>query len=142
MLGPEYEPLVETVRCYRPGMTRAGLAVLISVVVALAMTYGAAGAASGRQATLRVTSLQPLALAGSQFAPRERVEVRVSTDSGAARRTVRAGRRGMFAVQFATVTVDRCNGGMSAVARGGRGSFAAAKVLPQPLCPPAGGPPG
>jgi hypothetical protein len=91
---------------------------------------------------MRVTSLQPLAVAGSRFLPRERIEVRVSSESDSARRTLRASSRGTFAVRFATIAVDRCNGGLAADARGARGSFATTKILPLPLCPPSAGPPG
>ena len=73
---------------------------------------------------------------------RERIELRVTVDSENIRRTLRASPRGTFRAGFASVAVDRCNGGMSAVARGARGTFASTKVLPLPLCPPSGEPPG
>jgi hypothetical protein len=96
---------------------------------------GGAGAKEGR-ATLRVMALQPVKLAGSRFEPRESVRVTVTTELGSVQRTVRATTPGTFVVTFSAVNVDRCNGGLTAVARGARGSFATAKVMPLPLCPP------
>jgi hypothetical protein len=102
---------------------------------------GGAGAAGERTGALRVASFDPVVVAGSRFATRESVVVRLSTESDLARRTVRASTRGTFTVRFTAVTVDRCNGGLSVSARGARGTFATAKVPPLPLCPPSLAPP-
>jgi hypothetical protein len=105
----------------------------------LVLAGGLVGTAAGReerQATLRVLTLQPVKLAGSRFEARESVRVTVTSATGVVGRTVRATGRGAFVVSFEGVHVDRCNGGLTAVARGARGSFATARVPPLPLCPP------
>jgi hypothetical protein len=107
------------------------------LLVLAGLLVGSVSAAQERRAALRVVALQPLQLAGSGFLARESVRVTVSSEGDVTRRTVRATARGSFSVQFDTVTADRCSAGITAVARGARGSFATAKVLPQPLCPPA-----
>ena len=112
-------------------------AILAAVVVAASTLVFVATAGTERRAALRVTDLQPLVLEGARFGSRERIQLRVTTGSETVRRTLRASPRGTFVASFASVTVDRCNGGLSAVARGARGAFAATKVLPLPLCPPS-----
>jgi hypothetical protein len=74
--------------------------------------------APAKRATLSVTAVQPLVVAGSGFIPGERVHV---TAQGVGKRT-RAGRAGRFTVRFPGVNL--CSGG-TVVARGSLGSRAA-----------------
>jgi hypothetical protein len=92
------------------------------VIVALLAASAASGADPPRQRpTLLPLSVDPLKLRGSDFAPRERVRVRVTAGEKTVSRRSRAGRRGGFTVTVPGV--DACNG-MSAVATGSRGSRA------------------
>ena len=126
--------------CVDSMKTVARTYVIATCLATFAGTFvGGAAAApdrQDRQATLRVVALQPVKIAGSRFVSRESVRLTVSTAAVVVRRTVLATRRGTFVVQLTNVSVDRCNGGLTAVARGARGSFASTKVLPLPLCPP------
>jgi hypothetical protein len=110
------------------------------IATCLLVVFGGLGSAAQgkeRRATLRVVNLQPVTLAGSRFVAAEAVRVTVTAQGSTERRSVRATSRGTFVVRFETLSVDRCNGGLTARALGARGSFASTKVLPLPLCPPS-----
>ncbi len=108
-------------------------------LVALALLVGgsAQGAAAPR---LRVVDASPVRLAGSGFAPGERVRVRAR--AGLTRRTrhVRAGSNGRFRVRFAHLAQDPCSESLRATATGSDGHRATVRRAPR-LCPPAMDPP-
>ncbi len=89
-----------------------------------------------RAPTLRVVGASPLTVRGEAFAAREAVVVTVRQEGRMrARRSLRAGSRGGFAVAFAGAAVHRCGGGATITAVGATGAVAKAK-LPQTACPP------
>lgn len=85
-----------------------------------------------RAASLRFTSLHPLALRGWNFRPGERVRVTVFTGHRKVQKSVLAPNRA-FSAGFA-VAADPCVGAL-AVAVGNEGSRAAAHTMPR-ACPP------
>jgi hypothetical protein len=100
---------------------------------ALALFGVATGLAQGGkvQPRLVLMSRTPVTVAGSHFAPRERVKVQF----GAALRVVRSSASGAFVVRFAQSS-DPCNDSVIVTARGATGDAAAAKASAR-ACPPA-----
>jgi hypothetical protein len=96
---------------------------LVALILALVVLRGgsvaadASPAAAERRATLALSSLEPLSVAGRGFKVSERV--RVSAESS--RKSLRASSRGRFLVRFADV--DPCNG-VVVTAVGSKGSRA------------------
>jgi hypothetical protein len=95
-------------------------------------TLPARTTAASRVAVVRFASIEPLAVRGTHFVPRERVRVRVVAGRKSFIRVVTA-RRGSFTATFAT-SIDPCLGA-TAVAVGNRGSRAVTKLVFRD-CPP------
>jgi hypothetical protein len=110
--------------------TAIGAALLVAF---LGVGSTQAGAETMRRPVLRLVDKQPVTLNGLAFKAHERVRVTIKSDEFRRTRTVRATRRGAFAVEF-DVRLGRCSG-LFATASGSLGSRAAHK-LPQPQCPP------
>lgn len=115
------------------------LGLLIAVLVGFSSGSTGSGNAGGfapaqaqRTASLRFTSLHPLALRGWNFRAGERVRVTVFTGHKKVRKSVTAPNR-TFAAGF-QVAADPCVGAL-AVAVGNEGSRAAAHTMPR-ACPP------
>jgi hypothetical protein len=73
-------------------------------------------------ATVRIAAREPLALAGRDFKPRERVELTVELGAATEVRRVRAGGGGRFEAGFPELTVPRCHPGLAVTALGSAGS--------------------
>jgi hypothetical protein len=110
------------------------LAAICFGLVAVLPAAASSEASDSKRATLRAVDMQPLRLAGSGFKPQELVVVTVSVGAQSTSRRLRVSHGGTFSLQVPEVTVDRCSG-LSAAARGARGSLATYK-RPLPLCPP------
>jgi hypothetical protein len=112
------------------------LPVLVLALGVLAITVGSAGAeVSKRSARLQLAAGNPVKIRGTGFLSGERVRVRVVAGSAGKRKTVSAGRSGVFVATFPTISRDRCSG-LFAEAVGNGGSHAQLKLRPQQLCPP------
>jgi hypothetical protein len=107
-----------------------------AVLIVLAVAGCLAAAASGGRVApqLRVVSRTPVTVAGSHFAARERVTVRIGADKAHVR-VVRADAKGSFTVRFA-VTSDICNDTLIVIATGATGDSARFKGNAR-ACPPA-----
>lgn len=118
-------------------MNRLLTAVVLALgVLTIGLAGGAGGAVSKRSAHLQLVDGDPVKLRGSGFLRGERVRVRVVAGSAGKRKVAYAGRTGVFAVTFPTISLDRCSGGLFAEAAGSRGSQAQLKPRAQPACPP------
>ena len=111
--------------------------ILIVVLFALA----ASASAGTRQPSLRLVDDSPLTIQGARFGNSQSVRITVSRAGEiVARRTVRSGSGGGFVARFSRVSLHRCDGGGTIVARSATGRFAVAKVpqveCPMPLDPP------
>jgi hypothetical protein len=93
-----------------------------------------APASSTQRPVVRLQASSPAKIAGSHFAPRERVRL-VLTSESTWKKTVRTNARGAFVATFLDAAVDRCNG-FAIVARGARGDLATLKGFPF-ACPPS-----
>jgi hypothetical protein len=100
---------------------------------AVAAVGAPAGLAHGAKVhpSLLLMSRTPVTVAGSHFAPRERVKVQL----GAALRVARSTSNGTFVVRFAQ-SVDACNGSVFVTAHGATGDTASVKASAR-ACPPA-----
>ncbi len=109
----------------------------VIVVAVLLLVLAAPAPAAKQQPSLRVVGTSPLTVRGAAFPARMAVVVTVRQDGLLqARRTVRSGSAGGFAVTFAGTGVHPCDGGaMSITAVSSSGAVAKAK-LPQAFCPP------
>jgi hypothetical protein len=113
------------------GIGAAVLALLVGVACGTAdATPSSTQDESTPRATLRITSLDPLTVAGTRFAPGERVKLLVGTRMKA----TRADERGRFRTSF-RIEVGRCSG-VVVQAFGARGSRAMADVT-APQCAPS-----
>jgi hypothetical protein len=108
----------------------------VSVLAAALLGSGLASAAAAAKTPplLRVAARSPVTVVGSNFRPRERVVVRVGTES-ALRRVVRATKSGTFVVRFA-ISSDPCSGGLFVTASGPASETASLKLNAR-MCPPA-----
>ena len=106
----------------------------VLIVLALAGCLTAAAAAQRPQPQLRVVSRAPVTIAGSHFAARERVLVRLGADK-ARTRAVRADSSGSFTVRFA-VSSDVCTDTLIVLATGATGDSVRFKGNAR-ACPPA-----
>jgi hypothetical protein len=111
---------------------RIVLFITICVLLGTSLAWGAATPSKPRLAL----STAPLTVKGNGFKPRESIRLSVVASARTVRRTVNASLSGRFTATFPSVTVDRCNGGVTARAVGRRGSTAVAKLGPMPQCPP------
>ena len=111
------------------------------LVIVVLFSVAASAAAGTRQPSLRLVDDGPLTVQGARFGSSQSVRITVSRGGEVvARRTVRSGSAGGFVARFATVTLHRCDGGGTVIARTATGRFAVAKVpqveCPMPLDPP------
>jgi hypothetical protein len=107
----------------------------ITLAVALAIGIGSEVGARPARPSLGLVDLDPLAVQGVRFKPRERVAVQVLAPVRAARTAIASG-RGSFRIRF-RFRVGRCER-VSVQAFGSRGSRA--RLLPQRelgYCPPS-----
>jgi hypothetical protein len=111
------------------------VAALLMISAAALTVGGTTGAQSNTRASLRLVSLDPVAVHGAGFASRERVRVDLSGAASERRRTF-AARNGSLSVRFAGVHATRCDV-IRVVAVGSRGSRTVLKYLPSPACLPA-----
>jgi hypothetical protein len=111
---------------------------LLIGVAALALLTFSTGFADGKSGsagpTVRIVQTSPLVVAGQRFRPVERIVIRVYVPSATRTRTMRTTRQGTFVASFSSVSVHRCNGGVSVVVTTASGLVAKSK-MPQPLCP-------
>ncbi len=128
-----------TSRRYNAAMGR-GLFALSLALCALLLVGASDGLAHGGKKAhprLLLTSSTPvLTVAGSHFAPRERVKVQL----GSALRVARSTAGGTFVVRFAQSTTDPCGGGSLIIsARGASGDSAtmSMKTMSARACPPS-----
>ena len=111
------------------------------LIGALLFGLAASAPAATSKPTLLVVDTSPLTVRGASFGAREAVVVTVKREGRLlARRSVRTGAAGRFAVTFNDTAIGvghRCNGGddTTIVARSASGAVAKAS-LPQTLCPP------
>jgi hypothetical protein len=104
------------------------------VLVALAVLAAAAGAglaAAKSTPLLRLTSRSPVTVAGTHFAPRERVKVRL----GPLLKVVRVSPAGSFVARFG-VNSDPCNDTLLITAVGAAGESVRLKTFAR-MCPPS-----
>jgi hypothetical protein len=117
-------------------MRTAWLSTTAALFTALAV--GGPGPADAKRPHphLRVAASAPVKVSGTYFRARERVKIVVVLEEQQSSRFVRASRLGSFTTAFATVYVHPCSSGGTVTAIGSLGSRAAAKIPPQPECPP------
>ena len=103
------------------------------LVIAMAGLIAAATAvATPQRPSLRLVDTDPATFSGRAFKPRETVRI-VFVETGAPSLRVRANRYGTFTASFDGVALDRCEAAFVR-AIGARGSRAAYKRLPAPMC--------
>ena len=122
-----------------PFRRRRSLAVLVTAsLVTAAAIVGIASAttdnAQRANATLRMTRMNPVTIAGRGFKAHRRVHVRLMVGHTISRRPL-ANRSGAFTVQFPTV-VDRCSGFTVTASQQNRPTVVL-QVPPKPACAPA-----
>ena len=102
------------------------------VIAAAGLIAAAVAAAAPQRPALRLVDADPATFSGRAFKPRETVRI-AFVDAVAPSLRVRANRYGTFTASFDGVALDRCEA-VFVRAVGGRGSRAAYKRLPAPMC--------
>lgn len=103
--------------------------VLVSAgALGLVLVFAASAQAPPR-AVVRIADRDPLTLRGRHFKARERVRLEVTLKRATRTHKVRASSSGTFESAFADLTWERCNGNLTVVATGSRGSQVAFTVL-------------
>ena len=108
---------------------RNGLALALVTL----MLAGVASAAT--KPTLRLRSVDPITVAGSQFRAKERVRLVVTIASESWKRSAVATRAGTFEIVVGAMQLGRC-AGLGIRATGSKGSTATLKRPPLPACMP------
>lgn len=108
----------------------------IAVLILVAAAASFAAVAGAATPVLRVTTVDPLRVAGSHFKARERVTVTAVFGANRAHKQVTATRTGTFTVTFdSTSGLDPCSAdGFVRVIRKG-GAVLSVKVLSERMCP-------
>jgi hypothetical protein len=101
----------------------------------LAALLPVAAVASSNAARIGFTSVSPVSVRATGFKSGERVTLTVSAKVKR-KKTVTAGSRGGFRATFSGFSIKRCQA-YAVIAKGNRGSTAAAKVVPECAPPPA-----
>ena len=102
------------------------------VIAAAGLIAAAVAVASPQRPALRLVDSDPATFSGRAFKPRETVRI-TFLEAQVPSMRVRANRYGTFTASFDGVTVDRCDQ-VFVRAVGARGSRAAYKHLPAPMC--------
>ena len=114
---------------WHPGDVRNGIALALVTL----MLAGVASAAT--KPTLRLRSVDPITVAGSQFRANERIRIVVTIASQSWNRSAVATRGGAFQVVVGDMQLGRC-AGLGIRATGSKGSTATLKRPPLPACMP------
>ena len=104
----------------------------VLVIATACLIASAAASAAPQRPSLRLVDTDPATFAGRAFKPRETVRI-VFVDVGTPSLRVRTNRYGTFTASFDGIALDRCEA-VFVRAIGARGSRAAYKRLPAPMC--------
>ena len=104
--------------------------VLVSAgALGLVLVFAASAQATPPSAVVRITDRDPLTLRGRHFKAGERVRLVVTLKRDTRTHKVRASSSGTFESAFADLKWERCNGNLTVVATGSRGSRVEFTVL-------------
>jgi hypothetical protein len=104
-----------------------------AAVAAVVAAVARPDANRGARPSLRIARAEPLAIAGRNFRPHERVRLTATVASSKRTRSVTAGPQGRFQVQFEQLGASRCDL-LRVVAVRRSGKLVIVKRLPAPAC--------